>query len=141
MTNVCGIAPESMLKELDALVNSYQPLAERLAKLSRAWKWIATGPLAYERRYEGLRCGDALGFIDPFTGSGILHALWSGRLAGIAAARGTPVAEYHAQCRRALRRPFAAAAVIRKAIENHFGALSLVTPVSLLYRATRIQPE
>lgn len=141
MTNVCGLAREATLQkygfDFDALVYSYAPLAARLRPMSRAWKWIATGPVAFGRRFEGLRCGDALGFIDPFTGAGILHALQTGRLAGIAAARATPVECYLDECRRSLARPFATAAFIRSAIAIRLDALALVAPIGLLYRFTR----
>ncbi len=140
LTNVCGVAPQAVLRQFghdfDALIRSYQPLAERIEPLSRAWKWIGAGPLAFTRHRDGLRCGDALAFIDPFTGSGMLHALYTGRLAGIAAARGTPVEWYQEQVR--LSRPFAAASVIRAALANHLDALAAIVPVSLLYRMTRI---
>ncbi|HWR52226.1 MAG TPA: hypothetical protein VN428_14035 [Bryobacteraceae bacterium] len=141
MTNVCGLAPEATLRQhgfdFDALVNSYAPLTARLRPMSRAWKWIATGPVAFGRRFQGLRCGDALGFIDPFTGAGMLHALLTGRLAGIAAARGTPIDAYLNECRRALARPFATAAFIRSVFASRLDALTLVAPIGLIYRLTR----
>lgn len=141
MTNVCGLAPEAVLREcsfdFDALVSSYPPLAARLRPMARAWKWIATGPVTFRRRFQGLRCGDALGFIDPFTGAGMLHALQTGLMAGIAAARGTPVDTYLNDCRRALRRPFATAAFIRSILTSRMDALALVAPIGLLYRLTR----
>lgn len=141
MTNVCGIAPQDVLRryhgEFDDLVNSYAPLAERLAPLTRAWKWMGTGPLEFGEHPGGYRCGDALAFIDPFTGAGMLHALHTGRLAGIAAARGEPAGTYSAQC-RAWRRPLAAAAAVRAVLLRHWGALARVAPFGTLYRMTRI---
>ncbi len=141
VTNVCGVAPQAVLREFahdfDEFIRSYPPLAARVEPLSRAWRWIGAGPLAFTRQREGFRCGDALAFIDPFTGSGMLHALHTGRLAGIAAARSTSVEGYQEQVRR-LSRPFAAAAAIRAALARHWDALAAIMPFNLLYRITRI---
>jgi hypothetical protein len=55
--------------------------------------WLITGPLVFSERLRQpadevtYRAGDSLGFTDPFTGSGILNAMLTGELAGIAAAR------------------------------------------------------
>ena len=120
-TNVCGIAPESALRrvhfDFDALLRTCDPLCERLRPLNRTMDWIATGPVAFrapsprgDRMYPA---GDALGFVDPYTGSGILNALLTGRLAGIAAARGTPVGSYIAECRKRLSGPYLVSSVLR----------------------------
>ena len=69
--------------------------------------WLITGPLVFAdslpplSREPAYLAGDALGFIDPFTGSGILSAVLTGKLAGAAAARRTPNNEYLRQCGRA----------------------------------------
>ncbi|MGF2075933.1 hypothetical protein, partial [Enterococcus casseliflavus] len=73
LTDVCGIAPESALArfgfDFDALVNSCEPLAERLKPLRRRMDWLAVGPLAYRSPGAGkpqpevYPAGDALGFV------------------------------------------------------------------------------
>ena len=96
ITNVCGISQEETLRNCafnpDELVSRYYPLAERLKPMRRKFKWLMVGPLSFTKEFiaEGPHvypAGDALGFIDPFTGSGILNALLTGALAGQAAAR------------------------------------------------------
>ena len=91
-TNVCGLARESLLAahgfDIDAVVRNWAPLRDRLRPLARSMDWLVTAPLVFAQNLqpsngEGVyRTGDALGFIDPFTGSGILSALLTGRLAG-----------------------------------------------------------
>lgn len=148
LTNVCGIAPEELLAarrfEFDDLVGGAAPLAQRLRPLSRAMSWMAAGPVMFApvrpvpgdpRRYYA---GDALGFVDPFTGTGMLNALLTGRLAGAAAARGTTPAAYLAACRRSLNRPFRAAGLIRYALATGLApVLAQVVPPALLFRLTR----
>lgn len=148
VTNVCGLATEELLRrhgfQIDFLLLADRPLAERLAPLSRALKWLITGPLVFGDllRHHGesglYRAGDALAFIDPFTGSGLLNALITGRLAGIAAARGVAVTEYLAACRRMLSRPLLTAALFRRFLE--YGLAEYVAPLApalRLYEWTR----
>jgi hypothetical protein len=88
VTNVCGLAPERTLRSF-----GFHPsdLLERYAP--RTMDWLVTGPLVFSERLRQpadqavYRAGDSLGFIDPFTGSGILNAMLTGELAGVAAAR------------------------------------------------------
>ncbi len=98
-TNVCGVAPEHFLKryafDMDAVIRSSPALAARLEPLSRRMKWLTCGPLDFRQNLRAparggpvYRAGDALSFVDPFTGSGMLSAVAPGCLAGIAAARG-----------------------------------------------------
>ena len=57
---------------------------KRLENAEIDGQWIGTGPVTYgnQRRVPGvLAIGDAAGFIDPFTGSGIQLALTGGELA------------------------------------------------------------
>ncbi|MEO8027634.1 MAG: hypothetical protein ABI823_14225, partial [Bryobacteraceae bacterium] len=85
LTNVCGLGPESVLKrfafEFDALIAKSAPLKERLHGATREIDWLATGPLVFGNRFrervrEGVfAAGDALSFVDPFTGSGLLTAV------------------------------------------------------------------
>lgn len=146
LTNVCGIAPEDTLRsygfEIDEFIRHAQPLSSRLKPLSRRMPWLTTGPLIFSRPQAAITpiyaAGDALGFIDPFTGSGILHALITGQMAGVAAARRIPHAEYLCSCRGLLSRPAAVSAVFRAALRSglaeHFARL---VPGQWIFRLTR----
>ncbi len=145
LTNVCGLAPETALRacgfELDDFLRRSQPLADRLRPLSRQMNWLTTGPLIFSgpaADASEYRAGDALGFVDPFTGSGILHALLTGRMAGAAAARGMPVTEYLHACRRLLARPAAVSAAFRVALRSGLAAhVARLVPGPWMYRLTR----
>lgn len=147
-TNVCGIARESVLRkygfEFDEVVRRSLPLAERLAPLRRRMRWIVVAPLSFSfpappnRGDHVYVTGDSLGFIDPFTGSGILGALATGRLAGLAAARGIPSAEYHQACRSLLERPFVISSLLRSLLRHtELYSLARYLPGRLLFRWTR----
>jgi len=97
ITNVCGIAPEwTLLRygfDFDEIVRRAPPLADRLGPLRRRVRWTVVGPILFSSRgemtlYGKAPAGDTLGFVDPFTGSGILNAMLTGQMAGIAAGRG-----------------------------------------------------
>lgn len=146
--NVCGLAPERLLQECgfepDRLLARCDTLQTRTAGFQRSFDWLITGPLvtgwASGDRSEALvyPAGDALGFIDPFTGSGILNAMSSGHSAGTAAARGLPVGEYIAERRRMLRRPFVVSAVCRAAIASGLGGpMASLIPGRWLFHLTR----
>lgn len=147
-TNVCGIAQETLLQkhgfEYDALVNSFAPLRERLTPLQRTMDWLSVGPLQFTNRFadrhlKGIYpAGDALSFVDPFTGTGLAAALISGQLAGVAAASGEASAEYLQRCRRSLGQPFAAASAMRAALQTRWAELAaLIIPTSWLVSITR----
>jgi flavin-dependent dehydrogenase len=148
LTNVCGIAPESLLRrygfDFDEAVRRSPELAERLRPVQRRMGWIVTGPLSFappSPRASGTDvypAGDSLTFVDPFTGSGILNALLTGRLAGMAAARQIPRSEYLKACRNLLGRAFLTSSVLRRLVglaEVHW----LVRYLSgeILFRLTR----
>lgn len=148
LTNVCGLISERTLQahdfNMDAVVAASEPLAERVRPLARTMDWLATGPVVFRRHFKGIvpsgpyLAGDALGFVDPFTGSGILSALITGRLAGAAAARHAPVRDYLRQCARALERPYAMAEIFRAAIGKGWAEyLAFLVPGAWLYRLTR----
>lgn len=145
ITNVCGLLPEGELVpsgfDIDEVVRGFTPLRERLAPLTRGMAWMKVGPLVFEQhwdRRDAYYCGDALSFVDPFTGSGMLGALLTGALAGRAAALGTPVDEYLAQCRRAISRPFEFSSLFRAALRSGWAErLAPFVPGQLLYRLTR----
>ncbi len=100
VTNVCGLAPESVLRrvefQFDELLERSAALSERLRPLSRTMNWLAVGPLSMRNSLREVApegcyaAGDALSFIDPFTGSGMYSAMLTGHLAGLAAAARTP---------------------------------------------------
>jgi flavin-dependent dehydrogenase len=145
-TNVCGLGPEDYLKkwafDYDRVVLESPALAARLGPLQREMKWITTGPLRYGQRFEpDMRrylAGDALSFVDPFTGSGLLAAVKTGALAGAAAARNDSVDAYLRQCRASLRKPFEVAGVFRKAVESGWAEmLAGLIPGRMLYALTR----
>jgi flavin-dependent dehydrogenase len=147
-TNVCGLAPESVLAaqgfDIDRYLQTWPRLDHRLSRLSRSMDWLITGPLVFSRNLHPLngdsvyRTGDALGFIDPFTGSGILSALLTGKLAGIAAASQTPSTEYLRQCCQAVRRQYRISRLVRFAIRNGLaGSAARLLPGNLLFSLTR----
>ena len=145
-TNVCGLAPESFLSrfgfEYDAIVNYCPALSDRLKPLRRAIPWFSTGPLQYGQAFENAGqsypAGDALSFVDPFTGSGLLAAVRSGAMAGRAASIGQPVADYLRECRASLRQPFQVAMVLRRALEGGWAEkLAPLAPGRWLFALTR----
>lgn len=144
-TNVCGLAPEHVLKahnfEPESLMNTSPALAERLHPLTRTMKWLFTGPLEYAQRWDrqdAYLAGDALSFVDPFTGSGLLCAVMTGALAGKHAARGTSVDDHIRACRETIDRPFFFSSALRRIAASDW-AEHLVTfvPARLLFRLTR----
>lgn len=148
LTNVCGIAPESLLKryafDFDEIVLLSKPLAGRLRPLRRRMSWIVTGPLSFtapsnrDLGTDVYAAGDSLGFVDPFTGSGILNALLTGRLAGLAAARRIPRPAYIRACRSLLGRTFTISSVLRRLAghtEVHW--LAPYLPAQMLFHLTR----
>lgn len=143
-TNVCGLAPEEMLQsirfEVDQLLSANAPLRERLSGLHRRMEWMFTGPLLFGASPDAgaLLAGDALSFVDPFTGSGLLAAAVTGSVAGECAARGLSRAEYRQRCRTALARAYRFSSLLRRAVAVP-GASALLpfVPGSVLYKLTR----
>ncbi|HTS77556.1 MAG TPA: hypothetical protein VMG40_15190 [Bryobacteraceae bacterium] len=144
-TNVCGLGPEDFLRrfdfDYDAVIRESPALAERMRPLARSIDWLSTGPLKYGQSFgqsSAYLAGDALSFVDPFTGSGLVAAVKTGALAGVAAARGEPVATYIRRCRAALRRPFEVSSVFRKAIQGGLAErLVGLVPGRALFALTR----
>ncbi len=148
ITNVCGLAPEALLRarnfEIEPLFRLSKPLTERLSPMARAMDWILTGPLLFRDRLRSTAvpdrypAGDALGFVDPFTGSGMLAAIATGAMAGAAAARQSPVERYLRDCRELLGRQYAMAALFRFAIASGWAeTLAPLLPGRLLFQLTR----
>jgi hypothetical protein len=147
-TNVCGLAPESLLNqfgfEIDDLVHSSPALRARLNPLSRLMKWMNVGPLVFQNhlRQEAqpgvYEAGDALSFVDPFTGSGLLSAAITGELAGSYAARGLSAQDHRKACRKALAKPFGISSVLRQIAGTRWAEqLAGFVPGEWLYRLTR----
>lgn len=145
--NVCGLGPEDRLRRfgfrIDEFLDAQPAVRERLRPLRRIVPWLTTGPLLFTGRLPGSApgqylCGDALGFIDPFTGSGMLSAMGTGRLAGQAAARGEPADLHLRRCRQALAGQYRFSAAARGAIESGWaGLLALLIPGPALFGLTR----
>ena len=127
---------------MDAMIHKDDALRSRLAPLKRNWNWLFTGPLEFGRQ-SGIPAGayvagDALSFVDPFTGSGLLCALLTGSLAGRAAASGLPLNDYARQCSHLLKHPFRFSSVLRGlAATPAAGALLRMFPSALIFRWTR----
>lgn len=144
ITNVCGLAPEDKLRAVNFDIDAYlAPLGERLRPLARQIDWLITGPLVFTDSVpatsDAYLAGDALGFIDPFTGSGITAALVTGRIAGQSAARGLTPRAHLDLCRAALRWQYRTAGIFRAAIESGWAqVLAPWMPGSLLFRLTRL---
>jgi flavin-dependent dehydrogenase len=148
ITNVCGLGPEHILRqfnfEIDELVQSCPALAARLAPLSRSMKWLNIGPLVFQNSFDTestlgvYPAGDALSFVDPFTGSGLLSAAITGELAGTHAAQGLPSAAYLNACRKALSKPFGMSTIFRAIARTSWAEhLAGFVPGEWLYRLTR----
>ena len=146
-TNLCGLGPEDFLGrfgfDYDRVVRHSPALAGRLEPMTRSMKWLSTGPLQYGQTFDAggqYLAGDALSFVDPFTGSGLLAAVKTGALAGTAAARHAPVGDYLAMCRASLRKPFEVASLFRAVVEHGWAEwLTTIIPGRLLFALTRPQ--
>lgn len=144
-TNVCGLAPEAELQrfgfEPEALMSEDPALGTRLRPLRRSMKWLFTGPLEYEQHWNSTGAwlaGDALSFVDPFTGSGLLCAAVTGSLAGLHAARQVSTEEHLRVCRKAIGRPFLFSTVLRSIAATEWAErLVSFVPGRLLFRLTR----
>lgn len=147
-TNVCGLARQDVLASLsfdvDGLLSTQPPIAERIRPLLRAFAWIFTGPLEFARHFddaarEGVYlAGDRACFVDPFTGSGQLIALLTGEVAGRAAAEGWGSSRYETLCRNSLKGNLFWSSLVRLVLTSRLATpLGLVTPLSSLYRLTR----
>ena len=146
VTNVCGLGPETVLSrvgfDIDALLDEHAPLRERLGPLRRSFDWLHTGPLVFANSFAErpvfYPAGDALSFVDPFTGSGLLAAVLTGSQAGECAARGVPPDAHVRQCRQALGRAFRFSAGLRNLAGTAIAEVLLpAVPASMLYRLTR----
>lgn len=146
--NVAGLAPEELLRAHDfhpeALFS--EELRSRLRPMQQSFDWLMTGPLVFHSKFGqdtgSYLAGDAQGFVDPFTGSGILAAMLTGTLAGKSAALGTPIAVYNQECRKIFGRQYGFSSLMRKALAGGPGGEAVLAclrmlPAGLLYRLTR----
>ncbi|HUQ92948.1 MAG TPA: FAD-dependent monooxygenase [Bryobacteraceae bacterium] len=145
-TNVCGLAEEAAMREVGFNVDDFlyrdPSLRRRLSGLSRRFPWLTSGPLIFNQRFgetpQAYPAGDCLSFIDPFTGSGILSALLTGKLAGRAASAGSRSLDYISQCQRTLRVPFQVASLFRTAVDAGWAEWAAPwIPARVLFRLTR----
>jgi flavin-dependent dehydrogenase len=147
LTNVCGLGSEAGLRRLqfdyDALAASRPALAERLKPMARSMDWLSTGPLLYQSRLPDpptteFLAGDALQFVDPFTGTGMSIAIWTGALAGQWVAEQRAPAEYYAAVRAGLARQYRWCGLLRTAMERRWPLrLAPLVPPAWLYALTR----
>jgi len=151
ITNVCGVVPESLLRrkilrqknfEIEWLLQANPALRERVLPLERTMNWLVTGPLVFGMNHDPAeqvyRAGDALGFVDPFTGSGISAALVTGKIAGEAAARSIEVSQYVRHVRNALKRQYFFSSALRLAIRAGIAEkCAEFIPGRLLFELTR----
>ena len=148
VTNVCGLGPEDFLGafdfDIDAVVNSFRPLAQRLDPLARKFPWLKVGPLQFGNRLAETpepgyyAAGDALSFVDPFTGSGLLTAVSTGYLAGRHAAQGLSTADYRIACNKVIGSPFRVSSALRAAVRSGWAErLVPFVPGALLFKLTR----
>jgi menaquinone-9 beta-reductase len=147
-TNICGIASELILRKFgfnfDEFVEGFRPLRERIQPLQRVMKWLTTGPLVFRNRLrevvpEGTYpAGDALSFVDPFTGTGLAAALINGRAAGVSSTSNVSTTEYLNLCRKVLHRSFVASSLYRSALQTNWAEWAAAAlPAKLLVKLTR----
>ena len=151
VTNVCGLGSEAGLRRLefdyDALVASHPALAERLKPMTRSMDWLSTGPLLYQSRLADppgteLLAGDALQFVDPFTGTGMAVAIWTGAMAGQWVAGKRPPAAYYESVRSGISRQYQWCGLLRSAMEKRWPLrLAPLFPPAWLYALTRPKLE
>jgi flavin-dependent dehydrogenase len=144
LTNVCGLAREEDLRAVQFRVDEFlarQPhTAQRLTGLQRQLDWLFTGPLFYGPTVEtaGYPCGDALSFVDPFTGSGMLCAVLTGQLAARSVLAGRTPAEHIAQCRSMLLPAYRWSSFLRRSLSWPLvPRLAQLVPGALLYAQSR----
>lgn len=148
LTNVCGVAREEDLKAVgfdgDRWLSRQSKLAARLDGRKREMEWLFTGPLFYGPTEVSLGyvCGDALSFVDPFTGSGMLCAIATGQLAARSVIEGLSPAEHLERCRKLLLPAFRWSSLMRRALAWPIvPRLAQLLPGPLLYKYSRPNPK
>jgi hypothetical protein len=145
--NICGLAPELLLRQHGfdpaSLLGTSPVLRDAMRGLERNMDWLVTGPLVFRQGFDASTAaaylaGDALGFIDPFTGSGILAAVLTGSLAGQAAAQGVDPAKHLRNCRAALGFQYRTAGLFRAVLQSGWASvLAPLIPGRALFELTR----
>jgi flavin-dependent dehydrogenase len=138
-TNVCGLAEERLLARCEFQIDRLLSPLRRLDGLERLTRWFLTGPLRFgpdaNPSPETTAAGDALCFVDPFTGSGLLAAVRTGSWAADTLLGGP---DYQTRCRAFYGRQLSATTILRRALALGFlENLAGLLPGSLLYRLTR----
>jgi flavin-dependent dehydrogenase len=133
--DACGCSPAEFASWMKRVAR-HRALDERLSGGSQASRTVTTAGMRLGRqgdiRNGAILVGDAAGFIDPFTGSGISMALNSGRLAAgiLARAKFRPgemtgdhevESEYRRKRRTATGRGYAFAALLRMLVSAKAG--------------------
>jgi len=143
-TNVCGVAREEDLKAVnfdgDRFISQQPKLARRLDGRKRIMDWLFTGPLFYgpTETTQGYPCGDALSFVDPFTGSGMLCAVATGQLAAQSVHQGLTTGQHIEKCKQLLLPAFRWSSLIRKSLTWPLvPRLAQIIPGQILYRYSR----
>lgn len=147
LVTVWGLVRDHLLAEKewlpDALVASLGGVAKRIRRLSRATEWLLDGPVITSddvnwRRSGPYLAGDALATTEPFTGSGILNALVTGQMAGMAAARRKAVSEYFRQAESVIGWPLVFGSAVSAALDTGWARiLAPVVPAGWVFRRTR----
>ncbi len=147
LVTVCGLVREHLLEENeflpDALLASLSGVAARIRPLSRATEWLVGGPIITSddvnwRRSGPYLAGDALATTEPFTGSGILNALVTGHMAGIAAARRRAASEYFRQAESVIGWPLVFGSAVSCALDTGWARMMApVVPAGWVFRRTR----
>lgn len=141
VANLCFIVTAELAREfgsdpmrlVENVVSDNRRAAATLKDVAPVTEWLAVPVGKYGRgtlapRHNVVSIGDAAAFIDPFTGSGILMALQSGKLAAEAIAAGGDIAgkyekEYSATFDRRLR----VSSMLRYASGNTYIATAIIT--------------
>jgi flavin-dependent dehydrogenase len=141
-TNVCGLASEELLAahdfQVEEMLAAAPHLRTRMSGISRRFDWLTTGPLRFGRgpATTTLAVGDALRFVDPFTGSGLLASVQTGVWAAEAFAGDRKA--YARRCAAFYRTQSAASAIIRRLLALGWAeTLAGLIPARLLFRLTR----
>lgn len=145
LTNVCGLASEADLERHHwdplAFLLSQPHVAPRLQGCQLALdNWLFTGPLSYgpTEALPGYLAGDALNFTDPFTGSGMLCALLSGRLAARSLHEGKSPAQHLAAARQLIGSPYSISQLLRKSLRWPLAPYAVqLLPGRALYHLSR----
>ena len=148
VTNVCGLATAALLGKfnykVDELLHQHIGLRRRIEPLRRAIDWLHTGPLTFRHRFRETHdpslypAGDALSFVEPFAGTGILAALVTGISAAQSGIAGMTVDQHVRHCQQRLERAFRVSTWLRRVIEADLAdVLAPLFPGRLLMKLTR----